>query len=692
MFSAPRTNEADISLKLQRFEDATQNPNIKFLNEMIFCYNRNTNRSKKAYRYTTAMKLFTAYIRMIGGEMLYETFHANNSGAVPSKSLINRFIRKTKCDANEGVIRSEELLEYLNKHKLPKLVALSEDATRITARIQYCSRTNEIVGFPLPLDENSMPIPGYYKARTAAEIENHFYDVATETENRPACYVNVVMAHSLVRGIPPFCLLIFGSDNKYTSTDVDKRWTYICGQLLKQGIKVVTFASDSDPKFNAVMKKSLQLGCDLSASEVPTPPWFNSHCNLNTDYFPIQDVIHIGTKFRNKILNHSLKFGKHKITIDHLQTLLKTVTKERHKLTDALIRPTDKQHFPSVLKICDENTIDLLNAHVKESHGTVFYLRIMNRILRAFLDLTLTPLERIRNMWFANFMLRIWRSDIIGNKQKTKDNFITFNCYSCVEINCHSLVLLCIYLKSRGLDHLFCPEFFSSQPCEAIFRQIRSLSSTYSTVTNASLLEIIQKMGKIELQNDIIYNSLRDYNFPRIGVDSSSYFPMTDRNGNHYKDHAIILPSVEEIWKEIEYAKLEAEEYAKSLGITVPNELKCFIKNINPPSDYTATEPTSEGSETEIVNINTDLRRLNINSETDDLDMLKLYPDINLTEYENKKKLNAELITENSPFVKVRNAQGREFYVSKHTLVWLLSKTTTKLSSDRVRRVMTRSN
>lgn len=228
----------------------------------------------------------------------------------------------------------------------------------------------------------------------------------------------------------------------------------------------------------------------------------------NIDYIPIQDPIHIGTKFRNRLLNGTLKFGQHIISVDHLISLINSFTKNKHNLCMSNVKPKDRQNFDSVLRICDEKVIDLL-ANVDGSEGTVLYLRVISSILRAFLDLRLTPLERLRSLWFSNFILRIWKAHIKSNENFTmKDHFITTNCYHCVEINSHSFVILMLYLKEKKLDHLCLADMFGSQPCESIFRQIRSLSSTYSTVTNSSLLEIIQKMAKIELLNVISHISI----------------------------------------------------------------------------------------------------------------------------------------------------------------------------------------
>lgn len=72
---------------------------------------------------------------------------------------------------------------------------------------------------------------------------------------------------------PPFCLLIYGSDNKFTSGDVCKRWKHMHGELNKRGIEVLTIATDSDPRYNAAMRNISLLGVESEIFGKST--WFS---------------------------------------------------------------------------------------------------------------------------------------------------------------------------------------------------------------------------------------------------------------------------------------------------------------------------------------------------------------------------------------------------------------------------------
>ena len=69
-------------------------------------------------------------------------------------------------------------------------------------------------------------------------------------------------------------------------------------------------------------------------------------------------------------------------------------------------------------------------------------------------------------------------------------NFITYNAYSCIELNSHSFILLLLIMRDQipnGNNH-FLPWLLGSQACEQIFRAARSMTLTFSTLINFSTL------------------------------------------------------------------------------------------------------------------------------------------------------------------------------------------------------------
>lgn len=146
---------------------------------------------------------------------------------LPSPSSVNRYLKDYGPTITEGSLRCQELVTFLNEKNAPLVVWLSEDATKITPKIQYDPNTNQLVGFVLLFDKHGMPKTNSFNARNAKEIEEHFKN------GIEASTVYVVMAQPIKQGIPPFCLQLFGSNNKFTAQDVLKRWHYTKAELKK---------------------------------------------------------------------------------------------------------------------------------------------------------------------------------------------------------------------------------------------------------------------------------------------------------------------------------------------------------------------------------------------------------------------------------------------------------------------------
>ena len=104
--------------------------------------------------------------------MLYETLHANLKNVLPSLSSICRYSVK-KISTEEGELNFEGLNLSLEERNLPKVVWLSEDATRISSRIEYNSSANKVTGFVMPL-KNGMPDKNAFIAKNSSIIQKYF--------------------------------------------------------------------------------------------------------------------------------------------------------------------------------------------------------------------------------------------------------------------------------------------------------------------------------------------------------------------------------------------------------------------------------------------------------------------------------------------------------------------------------------
>lgn len=531
------------------------------LNKLVSTTHQNMVREKGGYRYDYQLKNFAIAIRLLSGPLAYETLQSNLPCALPSLPSVNRYINKSICRVIENVLRCNELLEYSEERGLEKVVHLSEDATRIVGRVQYDSYTNQIVGFTSPLNKsNGLPIPFAFPACSALEMIGHF-----EQKNSISSLVNVIMAKPVsTKSTSAFCLLLFGTDNKYTAEDVSNRWDFIVYELKKIGIIVSSISSDSDPRYNAAMKKISQLG--NKSESWPNLSWFScgDWIDCLDTFFAVsfQDNDHTLTKIRNFLLKtknctQKLPFGKFFIEQSHLRKIIAWFPKDMHNLSPMVLDSTDRQNYDSAVRICDERVTDLLRCSLDGSQGTVKFLEIMRNINESFTDENLAPLERVYKIWYSMFIIRLWREFVNSKKNLSlKNNFLSLNCYTCIELNAHSLLLSMVQFKKHNLQHLFLPTLFNSQHCESLFRQMRSISSTFSTITNCTVKEMCQRISKIQLQSDIMSRFCTNFIFPRI-----------NRSNKTQKLKVYDLPEPNEIHSEIEKSKQDALRDAIQLGL-----------------------------------------------------------------------------------------------------------------------------
>ncbi|KYN23201.1 hypothetical protein ALC57_04378 [Trachymyrmex cornetzi] len=307
------------------------------------------------------------------------------------------------------------------------------------------------------------------------------------------------MAQPLQNNTPSFCLSIFGTDNRFTASDVLKRWIKMQSMAKEFGITILGHSSDGDTRLMKAMKTTYKL----PASVENKWPWF--HCmKPNSNALVCQDTIHIGTKLRTRLLHEkvNLQIGNYIINKKHLEYLILNFGKDKHLLTISDINGEDKMNYRAVEKICDPIVTNILNEKVANAKGSVIYLKAIRNILDSFLNKNLAHRERLFLIWKSVFIFRIWRNWILEqNDLILSKNFITSNSYMSVEINAHFLLMLFqIILSDSNLNSSMCvPWLMSSQPCEQIFRSTRSLTSTFSTIVNFSLNDIMNRIKKIQI-------------------------------------------------------------------------------------------------------------------------------------------------------------------------------------------------
>lgn len=129
-----------------------------------------------------------------------------------------------------------------------------------------------------------------------------------------------------------------------------------------------------------------------------------------------------------------------------------------------------------------------------------------------------------------------------------------YNAYHCLELDAHAIILFVCICSDQKVPEQFIVEFLPSQPCENLFRELRSLSSTHQTVVNFSIKELTEKLKRIHMTRSIMYKNRNQINFPFIV-------------SKHANQHSPVLPSNDEIIIRVQTSKTNAEKVLQSVGI-----------------------------------------------------------------------------------------------------------------------------
>lgn len=360
----------------------------------------------------------------------------------------------------------------------------------------------------------------------------------------------------------------------------------------------------------------------------------------------VQDTIHIATKLRNRLLKAKvMNMGSKYVSMEHLEALLKNVQKSVHGLTKSDVSPQDRQNFESFTKITDDRVLDALQKSIPGSEATVKFLQICRAVTSSYLDLEISPLERVSRMFQSIYFLRMWRNHISCSQYfRLKDHFITSNAYKCIEINGQSMLTLLNICRQNNTPDLFRLPIFSSQTCEQAFRLLRSMGTVNFTKINFSLYEILHMIGRVELQHHIAYFKLSE--------DAIS-FPKNHKRNQKIKIYE--LPSVNEIERVLNEAKQKAIDDGRSFGIRSENFEEYQFQS-----------------------------RINVDEYSDDEDAVNM----GIEERPNEVDANeGDEESEHTPFTKIIDENGEEYLIRKSSLVWMLTEPSVSISKNRLRRV-----
>lgn len=636
---------------------------------MLDCAIKNANRinpdNEHGNRFTLDMQYFCSYLYIVGGPFVYNFIHSNMVKSMLSASRVEKVLMKISKPVVEGHFRFLELKEFLVKNDLPLKVWISEDGTRIVQKFLYDVASNQIIGPVLPLSDNGVPIVNSFPATSAAIIAHHF------EKGIPASIAYAIMVQPIRDGAPSFCLTLFGSDNKFNSQHVFRRWIYIVQELAKLGIEVVGFSSDGDGKLLSAMVSLMFKDCSP-----PEKDWKNWFFASSKEKFTVtQDFVHTVNKFRSRLNPaYLLPIGNFTVSQAHLRLVLEK-PKTDHGLSPGDI-DKDKMNFDASVKICSTRVTNILDS-TPGANGTKEYLKVMRYVLEAFLNMELTASERIYKVWYAIFFLRIWKLWLLSQPRYNLDNFITRNLYMCVEILAHALIILVIKFRDEECPEDLLVHLFSSQPSESFFRYARSMTTTQHTVINFPMKDFLQKVRRIDILQHVSSVLAGKLVFPKdkrkklVGILTAEKLSMQ------------YLPTNEDITAIVLEARNDAVQTLKALGVST----KMSVRTLQSSIVKCKIVDLEEENETDSDSVQPGYTPL----DEDDisLELVRLFPsrqsvaDLNVS---NSDEQSVDIPPE-SPYVYIAKGPNDFVLMKKSSFCWILSSEGGHLSSERVLRV-----
>lgn len=665
------------------------------LQALIKTHQNNYGRQKQGFRYKDELiRNFSMYSKDLGGKQVFDFWSTNLP--LPSPSAVAHYSKNSSQPVIEGEFRWKELSEYLDNLNLEREVNICEDGTRIKGKPELDSSTNQIIGFVPPLDENGLPKLNSFDATFPENIERMFCEEISSN------YAYVIMAQPLAN-VSPFCLSIFGTNNKFTSVNVEKRWEWMVKEAKKYGITIKGFSSDADSRLLSAMRQwtftnapnvlpefqnFFFASMDLGFSEHNDPASLKPLC--------FQDTIHTVAKLKSQLMkkrtdDNFMPMGEYVVSGNFLHCLVSEKNKFHHGLTESDLE-FDKMNFRAVQKISDDRVLDMLDS-IPGANGTKAYLTVMRGVMDSFLDKNLDSYERVYLMWRSVFFLRFWHLWLRQNNYKTSKNFITSYTYHCVEVSAHSLVNVIRRLRIQGKPQLFLPWLLSSQPCECFFRDARSCTCSFSTIVNMSMKEFLQRTRKLERLGSVSHKMTDDLLLPRHHKKMEESIVRTETLQEQG------LCSDEELLQAILRARLDAFSMAEDVGMKwdeVPDVLAKDLNLIPISKKLQQCQPANEDSECDDSfdveseeNLNIDIEETENTPIEEQQEEEEVPADVaddlaRLEELNQDRNEDAEIPRSNLVRYEV---DGKCKLMKRSTVVWMLTRKKFRLSSDRTVRV-----
>ena len=93
-----------------------------------------------------------------------------------------------------------------------------------------------------------------------------------------------------------------------------------------------------------------------------------------------------------------------------------------------------------------------------------------------------------------------------------------YNCYMCIELNSHALITYTLSIRDhfQGDFTNFLPCLLGLQICEKTFSTVRNMSTVFSTVLKFSILGILRRLHRLNIQLTLQSSSQDLIMFPNV--------------------------------------------------------------------------------------------------------------------------------------------------------------------------------
>lgn len=382
-----------------------------------------------------------------------------------------------------------------------------------------------IIGLELPLNGDGMPITSYFKFVSIAAVQHYLKNFKTAT------YLKLLTLTSLSPTKRTYNILIYGTRGSDTFEGIMQRWRYIIKAFAEVGICIVGCSSDGYAPF----LKGMKCICFLPSPHPNCPQEYRAFfwCNYDCDFLCIQDATHIAVKMFRAFMTKDLVLGTELAPRSALIALVRQLGKGATRISlYELEGHTDMMSF----SICERASAPGLLEHFKrpEELATKHYLTMIYLIIRAFIDPSTEPGQRLTDAWEVAFFLRFWKFflSVHARVRRSSDpdengathhftiasNFVSSNVNECVEMCAHNLIMFHDRCYELGSPELFLVTRTGSQPNEAMFRSLRAMSTFGSCMVNFDMRGVMQKAKRLRFlgqhKTDSAINKTFDYTPP----------------------------------------------------------------------------------------------------------------------------------------------------------------------------------